>query len=93
MDVEVRLLSAGNHGTYRPDIGPEPRQGDTPMIRVATRSRPARILTYSALALVLAATPVAFDLQNGGFHLSSAHAKSCFVAGTRVRMANPASLP
>ena len=47
-----------------------------------------RIASCSAIALVLAASPVIFDLQTGELSYQSAMAKSCFTADTKVRMAD-----
>ena len=49
--------------------------------------------TCSALALVLAMAPVTYDSEGGGFGISVAYAKSCFAAGTLVRMADGSLRP
>ena len=46
------------------------------------------LATTSIMALAVAATPVSFDVDLGGPVLQKAYAKSCFVAGTRVLMAD-----
>ena len=50
-----------------------------------------RVLSMSALALVLAQAPVHLDLSNLSLHVTQAYAdsgSSCFVANTKVRMAD-----
>ncbi|MCB1860012.1 MAG: hypothetical protein KDI63_17210, partial [Gammaproteobacteria bacterium] len=50
--------------------------------------RPIRAIAFSTLAAALVLAPVVMDVETGSLGWSSAFAKSCFRAGTRVRMAD-----
>ncbi|MCH9671731.1 MAG: hypothetical protein K0U93_09820, partial [Gammaproteobacteria bacterium] len=53
-----------------------------------------RVATCSALALILSGTPVVIDLTNGpSVEWSDTYAKSCFIAGTQVHMADGSVKP
>ena len=45
-----------------------------------------RLLVGSAIALALFATPFSYDFDHHQWQPNQAHAKSCFVAGTRILM-------
>lgn len=47
-----------------------------------------RLLVGSAIALALFATPLSYDFSHHQWQLNQAYAKSCFVAGTRILMAD-----
>ncbi|MFM5838998.1 Hint domain-containing homing endonuclease [Aeromonas rivipollensis] len=47
-----------------------------------------RLLVGSAIALALFATPFSYDFDHHQWQPNQAHAKSCFVAGTRILMAD-----
>ena len=56
-----------------------------------TRTNGLRVLSMSALALVLGHAPVHLDLSDFNVHVTQAYAdsgSSCFVANTKVRMAD-----
>ncbi|MNJ40834.1 Hom-end-associated Hint [compost metagenome] len=52
-----------------------------------------RLLLGSAIALALFATPFSYDFDHHQWQPNQAHAKSCFVAGTRILMANGSERP
>ncbi|HHQ4505953.1 hypothetical protein ACQ2HG_06895 [Aeromonas hydrophila] len=52
-----------------------------------------RLLVGSAIALALFATPLSYDFSNHQWQLNQAYAKSCFVAGTRILMADGEERP
>ncbi|MDM5084337.1 Hint domain-containing protein [Aeromonas rivipollensis] len=52
-----------------------------------------RLLVGSAIALALFATPFSYDFDHHQWQPNQAHAKSCFVAGTRILMANGSERP
>ena len=47
-----------------------------------------RLLVGSAIALALFATPLSYDFSHHQWQLNQTYAKSCFVAGTRILMAD-----
>lgn len=47
-----------------------------------------RLLVGSAIALALFATPYSYDFSHHQWQVNQAYAKSCFVAGTRILMAD-----
>ncbi|WP_421183271.1 hypothetical protein [Aeromonas dhakensis] len=52
-----------------------------------------RLLVGSAIALALFATPLNYDFSHHQWQVNQAYAKSCFVAGTRVLMADGEERP
>ncbi|MEE9694028.1 hypothetical protein [Aeromonas hydrophila] len=52
-----------------------------------------RLLVGSAIALALFATPFSYDFSHHQWQLNQAYAKSCFVAGTPILMADGEELP
>lgn len=52
-----------------------------------------RLLVGSAIALALFATPLSYDFNHHQWQLNQAYAKSCFVAGTRILMADGEERP
>ncbi|MNS72651.1 Hom-end-associated Hint [compost metagenome] len=52
-----------------------------------------RLLLGSAIALALFATPFSYDFDHHKWQPNQAHAKSCFVAGTRILMADGSERP
>ena len=52
-----------------------------------------RLLVGSAIALALFATPFSYDFDHHQWQPNQAHAKSCFVVGTRILMANGSERP
>ncbi|WP_323931925.1 Hint domain-containing protein [Aeromonas hydrophila] len=52
-----------------------------------------RLLVGSAIALALFATPLSYDFSHHQWQLNQAYAKSCFVAGTRIMMADGEDRP
>ncbi|MFM5135879.1 Hint domain-containing homing endonuclease [Aeromonas rivipollensis] len=52
-----------------------------------------RLLVGSAIALALFATPLSYDFDHHQWQPNQAHAKSCFVAGTRILMADGSERP
>ena len=52
-----------------------------------------RLLVGSAIALALFATPFSYDFDHHQWQPNQAHAKSCFVAGTRIQMADGSERP
>ncbi|WP_412706259.1 hypothetical protein Aerorivi_01411 [Aeromonas rivipollensis] len=52
-----------------------------------------RLLVGSAIALALFATPFSYDFDHHQWQPNQAHAKSCFVAGTRILMADGSERP
>ncbi|KHA58594.1 intein-containing protein [Aeromonas hydrophila] len=52
-----------------------------------------RLLVGSAIALALFATPLSYDFSHHQWQLNQAYAKSCFVAGTRILMAEGEERP
>ncbi|MFQ2196752.1 hypothetical protein ACK33S_02235 [Aeromonas hydrophila] len=52
-----------------------------------------RLLVGSAIALALFATPLSYDFSHHQWQLNKAYAKSCFVAGTRILMADGEERP
>ncbi|MDX2124742.1 MAG: hypothetical protein SFX46_08020 [Aeromonas hydrophila] len=52
-----------------------------------------RLLVGSAIALALFATPLSYDFSHHQWQLNQAYAKSCFVAGTRILMADGEDRP
>ncbi|MFM4807724.1 Hint domain-containing protein [Aeromonas hydrophila] len=52
-----------------------------------------RLLVGSAIALALFATPLSYDFSHHQWQLNQAYAKSCFVAGTRILMADGEERP
>ncbi|MER0499527.1 hypothetical protein ABR855_15895 [Aeromonas hydrophila] len=52
-----------------------------------------RLLVGSAIALALFATPFSYDFSHHQWQLNQAYAKSCFVAGTRILMADGEERP
>ena len=52
-----------------------------------------RLLLGSAIALALFATPFSYDFDHHQWQPNQAHAKSCFVAGTRILMADGSERP
>ena len=52
-----------------------------------------RLLVGSAIALTLFATPFSYDFSHHQWQLNQAYAKSCFVAGTRILMADGEERP
>lgn len=47
-----------------------------------------KVLTTGALAVLLSATIPSYDTETGSFGYSAAYAKSCFIAGTQILMAD-----
>ncbi|MDX7862994.1 hypothetical protein SJS78_02680, partial [Aeromonas caviae] len=52
-----------------------------------------RLLLGSAIALALFATPLSYDFDHHQWQANQAHAKSCFIAGTRILMADGSERP
>lgn len=52
-----------------------------------------RLLVGSAIALALFATPFSYDFDHHQWQPNQAHAKSCFVAGTRILMVDGSERP
>ncbi|MGE6197645.1 Hint domain-containing homing endonuclease [Aeromonas media] len=52
-----------------------------------------RLLLGSAIALALFATPFSYDFDHHQWQPNQAHAKSCFIAGTRILMADGSERP
>ncbi|MFQ2315602.1 Hint domain-containing protein [Aeromonas caviae] len=52
-----------------------------------------RLLLGSAIALALFATPLSYDFDHHQWQANQAHAKSCFIAGTRILMADGCERP
>ncbi|MFQ2320620.1 hypothetical protein [Aeromonas dhakensis] len=52
-----------------------------------------RLLVGSAIALALFATPLSYDFSHHQWQLNQAYAKSCFVTGTRILMADGEERP
>ncbi|MFQ2174122.1 hypothetical protein ACK345_13210 [Aeromonas rivipollensis] len=52
-----------------------------------------RLLLGSAIALALFATPFSYDFDHHQWQPNQAHAKSCFVAGTRILMVDGSERP
>ncbi|AUZ74272.1 MULTISPECIES: hypothetical protein [Aeromonas] len=52
-----------------------------------------RLLVGSAIALALFATPLSYDFSHHQWQLNQAYTKSCFVAGTRILMADGEERP
>ncbi|MFM5701867.1 Hint domain-containing protein [Aeromonas caviae] len=52
-----------------------------------------RLLLGSAIALALFATPLSYDFDHHQWQVNQAHAKSCFIAGTRILMADGCERP
>ncbi|MDX7839016.1 hypothetical protein SJS76_05565 [Aeromonas caviae] len=52
-----------------------------------------RLLLSSAIALALFATPLSYDFDHHQWQANQAHAKSCFIAGTRILMADGCERP
>ena len=52
-----------------------------------------RLLLGSAIALALFATPLSYDFDHHQWQVNQAHAKSCFIAGTRILMADGSERP
>ncbi|BEJ48575.1 hypothetical protein Ri1_11740 [Aeromonas dhakensis] len=52
-----------------------------------------RLLVGSAIALALFATPLSYDFSHHQWQVNQAYAKSCFVAGTRILMADGEERP
>ncbi|MFQ2103194.1 hypothetical protein ACK33R_02080 [Aeromonas rivipollensis] len=52
-----------------------------------------RLLLGSAIALALFATPFSYDFDHNQWQPNQAHAKSCFVAGTRILMVDGSERP
>ncbi|UCA10608.1 Hint domain-containing protein [Aeromonas enteropelogenes] len=52
-----------------------------------------RLLVGSAIALALFATPYSYDFSHHQWQVNQAYAKSCFVAGTRILMADGEERP
>ncbi|WP_404836056.1 hypothetical protein [Aeromonas media] len=52
-----------------------------------------RLLVGSAIALALFATPFSYDFDHHQWQPNQAHAKSCFVAGTRILMTDGSERP
>ncbi|MCH7371285.1 hypothetical protein [Aeromonas sp. MR16] len=52
-----------------------------------------KLLLGSAIALALFASPFSYDFAHHEWQLSQAHAKSCFIAGTRILMADGSERP
>ncbi|MFQ2220497.1 hypothetical protein ACK32O_16910 [Aeromonas enteropelogenes] len=52
-----------------------------------------RLLVGSAIALALFATPFSYDFSHHQWQMNQAYAKSCFVAGTRILMADGEERP
>ena len=47
-----------------------------------------RVLLGSAIALALFANPYSYDFDHQQWQVNQAHASSCFIAGTRITMAD-----
>ena len=58
------------------------------MSQPAFKPSQRRLLVGSAIALALFATPLSYDFSHHQWQLNQAYAKSCFVAGTRILMAD-----
>ncbi|TNJ05840.1 hypothetical protein CF115_14655 [Aeromonas veronii] len=52
-----------------------------------------RLLIGSAIALALFANPFSYDFTNNEWQMNQAYAKSCFIAGTRITMADGSTRP
>ncbi|HDX8367228.1 hypothetical protein DYE42_02685 [Aeromonas dhakensis] len=52
-----------------------------------------RLLVGSAIALALFATPLSYDFSHHQWQVNQAYAKSCFVTGTRILMADGKERP
>lgn len=52
-----------------------------------------RLLVGSAIALALFATPLSYDFSHHQWQVNQAYAKSCFVTGTRILMADGEERP
>ncbi len=52
-----------------------------------------RLLLGSAIALALFANPLSYDFDHHQWQVNQAHAKSCFIAGTRILMADGCERP
>ena len=57
------------------------------------KPRQRRLLLGSAIALALFATPLSYDFDHHQWQANQAHAKSCFIAGTRILMADGSERP
>ncbi|UWH30523.1 hypothetical protein KW556_06580 [Aeromonas veronii] len=47
-----------------------------------------RLLIGSAITLALFANPFSYDFAHNEWQMNQAYAKSCFIAGTRITMAD-----
>ncbi|MGL6465554.1 hypothetical protein [Aeromonas hydrophila] len=63
------------------------------MLLPAFKPSQRRLLVGSAIALALFATPLSYDFSHHQWQLNQAYAKSCFVAGTRILMADGEERP
>ncbi|MCR3903059.1 Hint domain-containing protein [Aeromonas hydrophila] len=63
------------------------------MLLPAFKPSQRRLLVGSAIALALFATPLSYDFSHHQWQLNQAYAKSCFVAGTRILMADGEDRP
>ncbi|MGL4716925.1 MAG: hypothetical protein ACRCWL_13685, partial [Aeromonas sp.] len=52
------------------------------------KASPRRLLIGSAIALALFATPFSYDFTHNEWQMNQAYAKSCFIAGTGITMAD-----
>ncbi|MBL0475738.1 hypothetical protein JD489_00070 [Aeromonas veronii] len=52
-----------------------------------------RLLIGSAIALALFANPFSYDFAHNEWQMNQAYAKSCFIAGTRITMADGSTRP
>ncbi|MCX9106448.1 Hint domain-containing protein [Aeromonas veronii] len=52
-----------------------------------------RLLIGSAIALALFANPFSYDFTHNEWQMNQAYAKSCFIAGTRITMADGSTRP
>ncbi|PTT50908.1 hypothetical protein DBR19_12655, partial [Aeromonas sp. HMWF014] len=52
-----------------------------------------KLLVGSAIALALFATPFSYDFTHNEWQMNQAYAKSCFIAGTRIVMADGSERP
>lgn len=52
-----------------------------------------RLLIGSAIALALFANPFSYDFAQNEWQMNQAYAKSCFIAGTRITMADGSTRP
>jgi hypothetical protein len=87
MSTIKAMLTLSKFGT----VGPlsEFKMSKTTYMKGKIQLHPAHLISCSAVALMLATSPVSFDLKSGTFGYQTAAAeKSCFIAGTKVRMAD-----